>query len=241
MRERGGVRVDIPARARPGHWLTDLLGQETADTICRHLAVQGVKGVRHEIIPLGAGSTSRQARRAVAKALAKGVPVRKAALDAGVHERTAWRVKSRMDGRDDAQADLFERSGRSPTPVARRLDGPAWVEADPLEIELLILNLLKNAADATAGEALPAIELRLARRGQRWWLGVADNGPALDDVQMAGLFTPLNTKKPDGLGLGLAIAARIAEAHGGRLDARRRLPQGLEVGFDLPALEDRDG
>ena len=140
-----------------------------------------------------------------------------------------------------AAADLFERSGRSPAPVARRLEGPAWVEADPLEIELLILNLLKNAADATAGEALPAIELRLARRGQRWWLGVADNGPALDDVQMAGLFTPLNTKKPDGLGLGLAIAARIAEAHGGRLDARRRLPQGLEVGFDLPALEDRDG
>ncbi|MEG1969403.1 MAG: PhnD/SsuA/transferrin family substrate-binding protein [Burkholderiaceae bacterium] len=136
-----------------------------------------------------------------------------------------------------AAADLFERSGRSSTPVERRLDGPAWAEADALEIELLILNLLKNAADATAGTARPLIELRLIRHGPRWWLGVADNGPALDDEQMAGLFTPLNSKKPDGLGLGLAIAARIAEAHGGRLDVARRAPHGLQVGLDLPLLE----
>ncbi|MCO5083378.1 MAG: hypothetical protein M9955_17190 [Rhizobiaceae bacterium] len=104
----GGTRVDIPAKARPDHWLSRLVGFETADLICKHFAVQQVKGVRHEMIPLAHRSHARQARKHIAQAIARGVDVRSAARQAGVHERTAWRVKQRMKGDPDGdQGELF--------------------------------------------------------------------------------------------------------------------------------------
>lgn len=139
-----------------------------------------------------------------------------------------------------AAVELFARSGRSRTPVERELPGPAWVEGDALEIELLVLNLLKNAAEAVAEQPEAHIAVRLCAASAGWRLEVEDNGPALDDEAWVRIFTPLNSTKPDGLGLGLAIAARIAEAHGGRLEARRCEGGGVSVVLVMPALENED-
>ncbi len=107
-RSHGGTRVDIPAKAEPGHWLTDIVGLDMADRICQGLAIVDgdgrLKGVRHEVLPLGPASLLKSARRRASEALAEGRSVRDAARISGLHERTIWRMKSEGD---DGQGDLF--------------------------------------------------------------------------------------------------------------------------------------
>ncbi len=104
----GGTRVSIPPRAEPDHWLTTLVGLETADRICRGLATldaEGrLKGISKEVIPLGPVSVLRNARRKAHQALAEGKSAREAARLAGLHERTIWRMKAEED---DGQGSLF--------------------------------------------------------------------------------------------------------------------------------------
>lgn len=105
---RGGTRADFPANAREDHWLAETVGLEIADRICCALRVQDadgrVRGVRHELIPLGSASLYKTARRQVVKALESGASARVAAREAGVHERTVWRIKSALK-----EPDLFSR------------------------------------------------------------------------------------------------------------------------------------
>lgn len=104
----GGTRVSIPPRAEDGHWLTELVGFETADKICRGLATLNpegrLKGVSQEVIPLGPASVLRNARRKARQALEEGKSPREAARLAGLHERTIWRMKAKDD---DGQDSLF--------------------------------------------------------------------------------------------------------------------------------------
>lgn len=108
-RSHGGTRVSIPPRAVAGHWLTELVGFETADKICQGLATLDpdgkLRGVQHEVIPKGPAAVLKAARRQARTALARGVSVREAARISGLHERTIWRMKADED--DDAQGSLF--------------------------------------------------------------------------------------------------------------------------------------
>ncbi len=94
-------------------------------------------------------------------------------------------------------------------------------EADALQVQQVVLNLLKNGYDAT--RELPAerrrLEVRLEPGESGIRIVVRDFGPGLDAEGRARLFEPFFTTKTDGLGLGLSICKTIAEAHGGRLDA----------------------
>ena len=105
---RGGTRVDLPPFAKEGHWLTDLVGFEAADKICRGLAVIDAdgrrSGLRREVIPRGAASLYETAKRRAAEALDAGKSAREAARISGLHERTIWRMKAKED---DRQGRLF--------------------------------------------------------------------------------------------------------------------------------------
>ncbi|MCM2288404.1 MAG: PhnD/SsuA/transferrin family substrate-binding protein [Sulfuritalea sp.] len=92
---------------------------------------------------------------------------------------------------------------------------------DPLQIEQVLLNLLKNALDAhlAAGVADLPIALSLSIEERRAAIAVRDRGSGLDPDKRAHLFEPFFTTKPDGLGLGLSICKTIIEAHGGDLIA----------------------
>ncbi|MBA4177405.1 MAG: hypothetical protein C0505_12740 [Leptothrix sp. (in: Bacteria)] len=114
--------------------------------------------------------------------------------------------------------------------------GP-WVQADRLQVEQVLLNLMKNALDAMAALPPPQRRILLHARpdGDHFRVSVADNGSGLASEAIEHLFQPFFTTKPDGVGLGLAICKRVVEAHGGRLWAEPG-PQGrgLTLHFTLP-------
>lgn len=107
-RSHGGTRISIPPDAEAEHWLTKVVGYETADKICKGLStIDGDghrNGIRGEILPLGPASALRSARRRAQEALDNGASAREAAREAGLHERTIWRMKAKDD---DRQGELF--------------------------------------------------------------------------------------------------------------------------------------
>ncbi len=113
---------------------------------------------------------------------------------------------------------------------------PAIVMADPLRIEQIIVNLLRNGLDAIKGQEDRRLKIFLVL-GETILLSIEDNGPGLADP--GKLFEPFyTTKKPgEGLGLGLAISAGFAAELGGRLVARNA-PDGGAV-FELLLPRDR--
>ena len=99
-----------------------------------------------------------------------------------------------------------------------------------------MVNLLRNALDATKSVNDPEVEIILAA-GQTVTLTVRDNGEGIEDLE--SLFEPFyTTKQPgDGVGLGLAISSGIVNDHGGRLTARNGRSGGAVFEMQLPILE----
>lgn len=128
-------------------------------------------------------------------------------------------------------------------PLEVKADESAYaVCADPMELELAVQNLVKNAVQAVRGTAKPEITITLEHFSdelgiRRMAICVADNGPALTDEKFARLTQVLSSDKTDGLGLGLSIVALIAENHGGKLAFERRNPNGLIAKIILPDAE----
>ena len=114
-------------------------------------------------------------------------------------------------------------------------DEAAMVLADPLRIEQIIVNLMRNALDAMKGVAEAHMDVLLTV-GSTVTLAVRDNGHGIDDPE--NLFEPFyTTKKPgEGLGLGLAISAGIASDLGGSLTARNRDKGGAVFELQLPRV-----
>jgi two-component system C4-dicarboxylate transport sensor histidine kinase DctB len=102
-------------------------------------------------------------------------------------------------------------------------------------MEQVIINLLRNALDATKGVARPQIDILLSM-GDRAVLAVRDNGEGIEDL--AKMFEPFHTtKKPgEGVGLGLAISSGIVNDFGGRLTARNAPGGGAVFEVDMPLL-----
>ena len=111
------------------------------------------------------------------------------------------------------------------------------VLGNPLQIQQVMLNLLKNALDAqqAAGRAHAPIALSLERDERGWRVEVRDCGCGLQPGQFERLFEPFFTTKPDGFGLGLSLSKSIIENMGGTLSASPNIDQpGLSVFFRLP-------
>ncbi len=112
---------------------------------------------------------------------------------------------------------------------------PVMVMADRIRLEQVIINLLRNALDATRDSADPQIDLILSS-GEVAMLTVRDNGHGITDLD--NLFEPFyTTKKPgEGVGLGLAISSGIVTDLGGRLTARNAEKGGAVFEMQLPLI-----
>ncbi|TQS72617.1 sensor histidine kinase [Rhodobacteraceae bacterium] len=114
---------------------------------------------------------------------------------------------------------------------------PVMVMADRIRLEQVIINLLRNALDATKGGIDPKIEILLTE-GETTVLSLRDNGPGLENLDK--LFEPFwTTKKPgEGTGLGLAISSSIVSDLGGRLTAHNAESGGAVFELRLPLISD---
>ena len=112
------------------------------------------------------------------------------------------------------------------------------VSGDPVQLRQLLLNLISNACDAMhdqdAGPSRLRVTTSRARRGGVR-IVVSDTGPGIAADQLERLFQPFVTTKPNGLGLGLPLCRKIAQAHGGTLAATSRPGDGASFQLELPA------
>ena len=184
--------------------------------------------------------TSRQAQRA-----GQIIHRIRAFVKRSEPQRQAADARSIVDDAVDlAGIELRRRNVTIQTYVAQRL--PALM-VDPILIEQVVLNLLKNSAEAIDNAQLPParrkIELRVIPRhtpeeGGVIEFSVTDMGPGLRDEVIARLYEAFFSTKADGMGIGLSLCRSIVESHRGRMRAQNLYNGNLAVGcrfsFTLP-------
>jgi PAS domain S-box-containing protein len=112
-----------------------------------------------------------------------------------------------------------------------------FVHADAIQIEQVLLNLMRNAIDAMRRVTEEPRLLTLRTKvpdGDHVCVEVCDTGVGLPQTQGERIFEPFFTTKPDGLGIGLSISRTIIEAHKGILEAKPNTDRGAVFYFSLP-------
>jgi two-component system sensor kinase FixL len=108
------------------------------------------------------------------------------------------------------------------------------VMADRIQIQQVLVNLLRNAVEAMATSPKRELTLAIRREGVMVHVSVADTGAGIAPSVADKLFKPFVTTKPHGMGIGLAISKSIIEAHGGELTAGPNPGGGTRFEFTLP-------
>ncbi len=112
------------------------------------------------------------------------------------------------------------------------------------EIQQVLLNLLRNAAQAMSGQEQPArLILRCFKRGEMACIEVEDNGPGMDEATCKRVFEPFFTTKPPGQGTGLGMSVSyfiVHDEHHGRISVNSKPGKGATFRFCLP-LKQQEG
>ena len=115
------------------------------------------------------------------------------------------------------------------------------IEADRVQLQQVILNLIMNAVEAMSEVGEGTRELLISTRKaepEGVLVGVRDSGPGLAPEILKRVFDAFYTTKSGGLGMGLSICRSIIEAHGGRLRASANVPRGAIFEFIVSAHPD---
>ncbi|MFM0142374.1 sensor histidine kinase [Paraburkholderia sp. RL18-085-BIA-A] len=131
-------------------------------------------------------------------------------------------LQKRLQG-VEVEFTLLDAASGTRTPLSLADDHPELIaNCDDLRLEQVLINLLGNALDATAGMSPPRIVVEIEAAQESLSFAVNDNGPGIPDDVLPRLFEPFFTTKEmgQGLGLGLAISSSIARDCGGTLIAR---------------------
>jgi two-component system sensor kinase FixL len=113
----------------------------------------------------------------------------------------------------------------------------SMVVADRVQIQQVLINLMRNAMEAMRDSTNKELIIRTRHVSAEWLrVEVQDTGPGIADEIAPQLFQPFVTTKPNGMGIGLSISRRIIESHGGELTVGRNAAGGATFAFSLPAI-----
>ena len=127
-------------------------------------------------------------------------------------------------------------STRADIQVSSEIEPGLRVDGDRDQLTQVLVNLLRNAEDAMPHGG--QLWVRARSRNGKVIVEVEDTGPGLTQETRAQLFTPYFTTKQKGTGLGLPISARIAQEHGGALEASGKPPPGALFRLELPLKQE---
>lgn len=119
--------------------------------------------------------------------------------------------------------------------------GPKVVLVDRVQIQQVLINLMRNAMEAMKESEARELVVRIMQgEGDEAMVEVSDTGSGVSDDVAAQLFQPFVSTKPGGMGIGLSISKRIIEAHGGELIMERNEKGGATFRFTLPAGKEQE-
>lgn len=113
------------------------------------------------------------------------------------------------------------------------------VLADRVQVQQVLINLLRNAMEAMRDSPARELEVRVTKvAGDMVSIAVSDTGPGIADDIRPQLFQPFVTSKPGGMGIGLSISKRIIESHGGEIQVGQSASGGARFAFTLPLVRE---
>ena len=142
----------------------------------------------------------------------------------------------------EASVLMVPEAQRQGVEIGFRLDPRAqWVKADPVQVQQVLINLIRNAIQAMNESAKKQIEVSTATLpGNMVQITVEDSGPGLDPDAPDAVFSHFHSTKQEGMGVGLSICRTIVEAHGGTIEALPQPDGGALFRFTLPRASPPD-
>ncbi len=135
-------------------------------------------------------------------------------------------------------AALLHSAARPPSVALDLLETDIAVDVDRIQIQQVLFNFLRNAAEAAACETKPEIVVSLAPGKPGFvHVSVSDNGPGVAEAIEDQLFNPFVTTKKYGMGVGLSLCKSIIDSHQGEIGFRANTPRGAVFFFTLPLSE----
>ena len=143
-------------------------------------------------------------------------------------------------GQEDLRNVIQEASGACAAKAAERSvrlsvrlpDTPVTLAIDRHHMQRALVNLIDNAVDASGRDQ--EVEIGVEERNRTVSVAIVDHGHGMDRETAENIFIPFFTKKRGGTGLGMAIAKKIIEAHGGKIHVESRQGSGTKILIDLP-------
>jgi len=235
------IRYEITARKRSEDRLREQealarLGQMAA--VVAHEVKNPIAGIRGALQVIG----SRMAADARDKPIVGEIIARLDALSGIVQDLLVFaRPRELRAEPTDLRAlvvGIVDHLKRDPSLHAVAIDvagGGVTVIIDAEQLQLAVQNVLMNAAQAMNGAG--AIRVAIAPSGGSWTtISIADTGPGMPPDVKAKVFEPFFTTRSRGTGLGLPIARRVVEAHGGTIAVDTPASGGTVVSMSLPAI-----